>query len=79
MTATLVTLHVAANTEGLATSGVRALERLLASVGVAVDAQRAWAGKCFVAGLAYIAVLRLREGRGGRWRDIVVVLPWTGS
>lgn len=33
-----MTLHVAANTESLATPGVRALERLLTSMRVAVDA-----------------------------------------
>lgn len=36
--ATLMTLHVAAYAEGLATSVVRALERLLSGVRVAVDA-----------------------------------------
>lgn len=35
----LMTLHVAANAEGLSATSVRALERLLTSVRVAVDSQ----------------------------------------
>lgn len=38
MAASLMTLHVASDTERLAAAGMRALERLLARVRVAVDA-----------------------------------------
>jgi hypothetical protein len=55
--AALVSLHVAADTEGLAAAGVWALERLLSGVGVAVDAQRTGSGEGLVAGLADVAVL----------------------
>lgn len=61
MAASLVTLHVASNAKGLAAAGVRALERLLAGVGVAVNSEGAGAGEGFVAGLADVSVLALRE------------------
>jgi hypothetical protein len=59
--ATLVSLHVAADAEGLATPGVRTLEGLLARVRMAVDSQGTGAGEGLVAGLADVAVLRLGE------------------
>ena len=79
MATSLVPLHVAANTEGLAASRVRALEGLLARVRVAVDSQRAGSRESLVASLADVSVLRLGEGsrRGGG--DVVVVLPWVGT
>lgn len=77
--APLVALHVAAHAESLAAAGVRALERLLASVRVAVYPQGARAGECLVAGLADVAVLGLRERCRSRWRDVVVVLPRVGA
>lgn len=77
--AALVALHVAADAEGFATAGVRALERLLARVRVAVDSQRARARERLVARLAHVSVLRLRERRCRRRRDVVVVLPWIRS
>jgi hypothetical protein len=78
--APLMALHVAANTEGLAASRVRALEGLLAGVGVAVDAKAARAAKGLVAGLADVAVLALREGPSmRRVHIVVVVLPWVGA
>ena len=46
----LVSLHVAAHTESFATSRLRALVRLLASVAVAVDAQTAWSRESLVTG-----------------------------
>ena len=73
--AALVALHVAPDAEGLAAAGERALEGLLARVGVAVDAQRAGPREGLVAGLADVAVLALREGRRRRGGDVVVVLP----
>lgn len=72
-------LHVTPDTEGLAAAGVGALERFLARVGVAVDAQRAGARECLVACLADVAILGLREGRGRRGRNVVVVLPRVGA
>ena len=79
MATPLVTLHVATHAEGLAAPGVRALEGLLAGMGVAVDAQGAGPREGLVAGLADVPVLRLRE-RGGRGRrDVVVVLPRVGA
>ena len=76
--APLVALHVASDAERLAAAGVRALEGLLARVGVAVDAERARAGEGLVAGLADVTVLALREGSRRRRRDVVVVLPRVG-
>ena len=73
--AALVALHVASDAEGLAAPRVRALERLLARVRVAVNAQRAGSGEGLVARLADVSVLGLRERSSGRRRDVVVVLP----
>ena len=74
--AALVALHVAPDTEGLTAASVGALERLLARVRVAVDPQRARSRERLVARLAHVPVLRLRERRGRRRRDVVVMLPW---
>lgn len=79
MAATLMALHVAANTEGFAASLMRALEGLLAGVGVRVDAQAGGPRESLVTGLADIAVLGLREGGCGGGRDVVVMLPWVGA
>ena len=46
----LVSLHVAAHTESLATARLGAFVGLLASVAVAVNAQAAWARESLVAG-----------------------------
>jgi len=74
-----VTLHVASHAEGLPTPGVRALEGLLARVGVTVDPERAGSGEGLVACLANVAILRLGERcRGGRG-NVVVMLPRVGS
>ena len=77
--AALVSLHVAADAKGFAAAGVRALEGLLARVGVAVDAEPAGPGEGLVAGLADVPVLALGEGRRRRGRDVVVVLPRVGA
>jgi len=61
VTAALVSFHVASDTESLSTTLVRTSEGFLASVRVAVDAKRAGPAKCFVACLADVAVLGLRE------------------
>jgi len=61
--ASLVALHVAANTEGFATARLRALVRLLSSMAVAVDAEAAWPREGLVASRADVAVLGLRELR----------------
>lgn len=42
MASSLVSLHVAANTEGLATALMWTLEWLLSSVAMAMDSQAAW-------------------------------------
>jgi hypothetical protein len=60
---TLVPLHVAAHAEGLAATGERALEGLLARVRVAVDPQRAGPREGLVARLANVPVLALGKGR----------------
>lgn len=77
--ASLVALHVAAYAESFSTASLRALERLLASVGVAVNAQAAGATEGLVARRADVAVLRLRVEmpRGGV--KVVVVRPADGS
>jgi hypothetical protein len=77
--ATLVTLHVAADAEGLAAARVRALEGLLAGVAVAVDAQGTGTGEGLVASRADVAVLALGEAGSSRRRDVVVVLPGVGT
>lgn len=61
MTPSLVSLHVASHAEGLATSCLWTLVRLLASVAVAVDAQTAWPREGLVAGGTDVAILGLGE------------------
>jgi hypothetical protein len=77
--AAFVPLHVASDAECLPTASVRALERLLSRVGVAMDAERAGPREGFAAGLADVAVLGLRERRRRGRRDVVMVLPRVGS
>jgi hypothetical protein len=79
MASTFMTLHVAAHAEGLSAALVRTLEGLLAGVRMRMDAQAGRSRKCFIAGLANIAILRLWERSCGRGRDIVMVLPWVGA
>lgn len=62
MAASLVPLHVAPYAEGFSTAAMRAFEGLLAGMRMAVDSQRAWSTESLVAGLANVAILRLREG-----------------
>jgi hypothetical protein len=76
---TFVALHIASYTKGFAAPGMWALEGLLSGVGVTVDSQRGRSGEGLVAGLADVSVLALGERSGGRWGDIVVVLPWVGT
>jgi len=75
----LVTLHITAYTECLATARLGALEGLLARVRVAVDAQTAGTAKGLVAGLADVAVLACWELMARRRVEIVVVLPRDGA
>lgn len=63
MTAALVTLHVASDAESLSASGLRAHERLLASVAVTVDPQATRSRKGLVARLANVSVLGRRKVR----------------
>lgn len=79
MATPLVSLHVASHAKGFATAGDGALERLLARVGVAVDAERAGPGKSLVASRADVSVLALGIRRRCRRGDVVVVLPWVGT
>lgn len=79
MAAPLVSLHIASNAEGFATAGDGALERLLARVGVAVDAERAGSGKGLVASRADVSVLALGIRRRRRRGDVVMVLPWVST
>ena len=72
-------LHVAPHAKRLAAPRVRALERLLARMRVAVDPQRARPRERLVARRADVTVLALGERRGGRGRDVVVVLPRVGA
>lgn len=75
MAASLVPLHVAPDTKGLAATGVRALEGLLASVRVAVDAQAAGPAKGLITRLADVSVLGGREGDPVGRVEIVMMLP----
>lgn len=70
-----MTLHIAAYAEGFSTPGVRALERLLSSVGVAMDSKTARSTECLVASRANVAILALRESGSARWVKVVMVLP----
>lgn len=72
---TLMTLHVAAHTEGLPTTSVGAAEGLLARVAVRVDAQAGRSREGLVAGAADIAIMVLLVGCGAGGREVVVVLP----
>jgi hypothetical protein len=71
----LVPLHIAANTKGFSAARVRALERLLAGVRVAVNFQARGSREGFVAGRTDVAFLGLRVSRVRRGSDVVVVLP----
>lgn len=75
MAASLVSLHVASNTERLAASSVRALEGLLTSVRVAVDAQAAGPAEGLITSLADVSILGGREWDPVGRVEIVVVLP----
>lgn len=79
MAAPFVTLHVAAHAEGFATTGLRALERLLPGVRVAVDAQAAGAAESLVASRADVAVLSLRVEVTGSRVEVVVMRPADGT
>lgn len=57
VTTSLVSLHVAAYREGLAASGVGALERLLARVAMGVNLQAGRTAKGLVARRADISIL----------------------
>src|SRR5690606_22102402 len=67
VTPPLMSLHIAPHAKRFAAPGVRALERLLARMRVAVDPQRARPRERLVARLADVAVLTLRERRSRRW------------
>jgi hypothetical protein len=57
--AALVAFHVAAHAERFAAAGVRAFERFLACVAVAVYAETAGSRESLVARLTDVAILRL--------------------
>lgn len=75
MAAPLVTLHVAADTEGLPAAHMGASEGLLARVTVGVDSQTGRPREGLVAGPADVSVMILGIWRGAGRREIVVVLP----
>jgi hypothetical protein len=75
VTATLVSLHVASNAEGLSASCVWALVRLLSGVRVRVDPQAARSGEGLAARLADVSILRLREGSLAGVANVVMMLP----
>jgi hypothetical protein len=75
MAASLVALHVAPDAKGLAAASVRALEGLLASVRMAVDAQAAGPAEGLITGLANVSVLGGREGDPVGRVEVVVMLP----
>lgn len=72
MTTPLMPLHITPDAKSLTTSLVRAQERLLARVAVAVDLEAAGARESFVARRADVAVLHARVGLVLRH---VVVVP----
>lgn len=82
MAALLVPLHVTVHAKRLAAAAMRALERLLARVAMAVDLEAAGARKRLAARRAQIAVLRRRKrGRAAGRANVVVVFPgvWCGN
>jgi len=72
-------LHVTTHAKGLPTALMWALERLLARVAMAVNTEAAGARKGFVAGLADVTILGLREAGLRRGRNVMVVLPRVGA
>lgn len=76
MAATFVSLHVASDAESLSTPLMWALEWLLPGMRVRVDSETGWTRESFVAGLADVSILGLRERCHRRRRNIVMVLPW---
>lgn len=77
MTTPLMPLHITPDAKSLTTSLVRAQERLLARVAVAVDLEAAGARESFVARRADVAVLHARVGLV--LGDIVVVPRIVGA
>lgn len=75
MAPALMTLHIGADTERLPAPSVRALEGLLTSVRVGVDAQRGRTRECLVACAADVAVMGLLVGRAAGGGEVVMVLP----
>lgn len=73
MTTPLMPLHIAPDTKSFGAAHVRALERLLARVRMAVDFETRGPAEGLVARGADVAVLRGREGRGRGGADVVVV------
>lgn len=63
MTTALMPLHIAPHAERLPAALMRALERLLARVRMAVDLEAGGPGEGFVARWADVALLTLRKGR----------------
>lgn len=74
MASPLVALHVTPDAESLAAASLRALEGLLTSVRVAMDAEAAGTAEGLVTGLADVAVLALGV-EAGRGLQIMVMLP----
>ena len=76
MAAALVPLHVAAYTECFAAACMRALERLLTGMAMAVYAEAAGAREGFVTCRTDVTVLTLGEAGGAGCTDVVMMLPW---
>lgn len=75
MTATFVSFHVAADTEGLATARVGTFKRLLSCVRVTVYTEAARTAECLAARGADVSILTLRVGHAVDGVEVVVMLP----
>jgi hypothetical protein len=75
MTASLMTLHVAAHTKGLPAAHMGASEWLLTRVAVRMDAKTGGPRERLVAGPAHVPVVVLRIRSRASRREVVVVLP----
>ena len=79
MAAPLMTLHIAAYAESLATPGLGTLEGLLAGMRVTVNAEAAGPAESLIAGGADVTILALSVGVPRRGIQVMMMLPSDGA
>jgi len=79
MATSFVSFHITSHTKGFSATLVRTLEGFFARMTVTVDAKTARPRERFLACLADITVLGLREASLRRRRDVMMMLPRIGT